>query len=87
MPSHTDQQPDQGDNRVSAWSREFLIAQIVIVVIIAGALALAVTSEDRGLIVRPTLPQANVAPGIGLGSEITASKDLQATARFFFPFR
>ena len=73
MPSHTDQKPDQGDNRVSTWSREFLIAQIVIVVIITGALALAVTSEDRGLIASPTLPQANVGPGIGIGSEITTS--------------
>lgn len=69
----TERQPDQDDNRVSGWSREFLIAQIVIVVIIAGALALALTSEDRGLIVSPTLPQANVGPGIGIGSEITAS--------------
>ena len=70
---HTDQQPGQGDNRVSGWSREFLIAQIVIVVIIAGALALALTSEDRGLIVSPTLPQADVGPGIGIGSEVTVS--------------
>lgn len=73
MPSHTDRQQEQGDNRVGTWSREFLVAQIVIVVIIAGALALAVTSEDRGLIVSPTLPQANVGPGIGIGSDIIAS--------------
>ena len=70
---HTDPQTERNDNRVSSWSREFLIAQIVIVVIIAGALAFALTSEDRGLIVSPTLPQANVGPGIGIGSEITDS--------------
>ena len=73
MQSHTDPQTERDDNRVSSWSREFLIAQVVIVVIIAGALALAVTSEDRGLIVSPTLSQGNVGPGIGIGSEIAAS--------------
>ena len=72
MPSHTDQQPEPGDNRVGAWSREFLIAQIVIVVIIAGALAFAVTSEERGLISVSTRIQGDVGPGIGIGSEITA---------------
>lgn len=73
MPSHTDRKPDQGDNSVGTWSREFLVAQVVIVVIIAGALALAVTSEDRGLIASSALPQANAGPGIGIGSGITAS--------------
>ena len=31
------------------------------------------TSEDRGLIVSPALPQTNAGPGIGIGSEVTAS--------------
>ncbi len=69
----TDQQSDEGDNRVSSWSREFLIAQVVIVAVIAGTLAFALTSEDRGLIVSPTLPQTNVGPGIGIGSKLTSS--------------
>ena len=73
MQSHTDPQTERDDNRVSSWSREFLIAQIVIVVIIAGALAFALTSEDRGLIVSPALPQADTGSGIGIGSEVTAS--------------
>ena len=73
MPSHTERQPDQGDNRVGSWSREFLIAQIVIVVIIVGTLAFAALSEDRGLIAAPTPPQSVGGPGIGIGSELTAS--------------
>ena len=73
MPSHTDPQPDQGDNRVSAWSRDFLIAQIVIVVIIAATLVFALTSEDRGLITVTSSVQGNVGPGIGIGSEIIVS--------------
>ena len=41
--------------------------------IIVGTVAFAVTSEGRGLIVKPTLTQSNVGPGIGIGSEITGS--------------
>ena len=73
MPSHTDRQPEQGDNREGPWSREFLIAQIVIVMIIAGTLAFAALSGDRGLIADPTLPQSDVGPGIGIGSELAAT--------------
>ena len=73
MQSHTDPQTERDDNTVSSWSREFLIAQLVIVVIIVGALVFALTSEDRGLIVSPTQLQSDAGPGIGIGSEITAS--------------
>ena len=73
MPSHTDPQPDQGDNRVASWSRDFLVAQVVIVVIIAVTLVFALTSEDRGLITVTSPVQDNVGPGIGIGSELTAS--------------
>ena len=69
---HTDRQPDHADNSVETWSREFLVAQIVIVVIIAGALVFALTSEDRGLIAELAPPQAAVGPGIGIGSELAA---------------
>ena len=55
------------------WSRDFLIAQVVIVVIIAATLVFALTSEDRGLIPNPSPIQDNVGPGIGIGSELTAS--------------
>ena len=73
MPSHTDKQPEQGDNREGAWSREFLIAQIVIVAIIAGTLAFAALSGDWGLVADPTLPQSDIGPGIGIGSELAAT--------------
>ncbi len=72
----TDRQREQGDNRVGSWSREFLIAQIVIVVVIAVTLAFALTTEDRGLISGPTQLRGDVGPGIGIGSEITASDSL-----------
>ena len=72
MPFHTDRQPDQDDNSASGWSREFLIAQIVILATIAGALLFAVTSQDRGLIADPARLQNNVGPGIGIGAELAA---------------
>ncbi len=70
---HTNGSRDQGDNEESTWSREFLIAQIVIVATIAVTIVFAVTSEDRGLIANATQSQGNAGPGIGIGSELTAS--------------
>ena len=70
---HTRPSSEQGDSSESTWSREFLISQIVIAVIIVVTIVLAVMSEDRGLIANPTLPQGNVVPGIGIGSELTDS--------------
>ena len=69
----TNRATEPDDCEESAWSREFLIAQIVIVVTIAATLAFAVMSEDRGLVPDQDQRLAYSGPGVGIGSELSVS--------------
>lgn len=67
-----DRQPDStpsidgnGENRDGSWSREYLIAQVVIVVGIAAAVAGAIVSQDRGLASLSIQPERSGAPSAG----------------------
>ena len=61
------------DDKEGAWSREFLVGQIVTLVIVAGALALAFISEDRGLISEMNRGAVNAGPSVGFGSDVAMS--------------
>lgn len=48
-PNESDSPPINGEERDGSWSREYLVAQVVIVLGIAAAVAGALISQDRGL--------------------------------------
>ncbi len=73
MPLHTSGSPEKGGSEESSWSREFLIAQVATLFIVAVALVFALISEDRGLIPDPDRGAAYGGPAVGISSDLGMS--------------
>ena len=62
---YSDTGDDSDDDRNGSWAREYLIAQVVIVIAIAGLVVGVVLSEDRGLASLSTQPERTSASSGG----------------------
>lgn len=61
------------DAKEGGWSREFLIGQIVTLLVIGCTIAYALISEDRGLSSALARNQADAGPSVGFGLEVAGS--------------
>ena len=65
QPGSTPPNDGNGEERDRSWGREYLIAQVVIILGIAAAVAGAVISQDRGLASLEMQPESPAAPSGG----------------------
>ena len=61
------------DSKEGGWSREFLIGQIVTLLVVGCAIAYALVSEDRGLSSALARNQADAEPSVGFGLSVAGS--------------